>query len=64
MSEPYIIAANGCWIWQMGKDVDGYGKIKIGGRNLRAHRVMWERQNGAIPTGLLLCHRCDTPSCV
>lgn len=64
MADPYIVAENGCWIWQLSKDVDGYGKIKVFGRSLRAHRVFWERKNGAIPGGLLLCHRCDTPSCV
>lgn len=65
MAEKIIQEPNsGCWIWSRGKDKDGYGKVKIDGRSLRAHRVTWEYVNGPIPEGMLLCHRCDNPSCV
>jgi len=53
-----------CWNWLAGKDKDGYGKIKIARKDLRAHRVSWEIHNGIIPGGLLVLHRCDNPSCV
>lgn len=29
-----------------------------------AHRYVWEQNNGPIPSGLLVCHTCDTPRCV
>lgn len=46
----------------------GYGQfIPTVGRTSRiprpAHRVAWEIANGAIPTGIFVCHRCDNPPC-
>lgn len=54
----------GCWEWLLGKDKDGYGKICAGRKSLRAHRYLWELKNGPIPSGLLVCHKCDNPKCV
>lgn len=54
----------GCWIWIAAKDRDGYGAIQIKGVKERAHRVAWVMANGTIPSGMVVCHRCDTPSCV
>jgi len=55
--------SDGCIIWP-GHSVGGYGRIKIAGRPRRAHRVAWECLKGAIPDGLLVCHKCDVPLCV
>ena len=55
-----------CWPWRA-TQWRGYGKIGIGGAtgtDVRAHRVSWEIHNGPIPAGMLVCHRCDAPSCV
>lgn len=55
-----------CWIWVRAKNdgQDGYGEFRREG-NLRVlvHRFMYERFKGPIPTGKLVCHTCDTPSC-
>lgn len=55
-----------CWLWNAGKDKDGYGMFAIGQahRASKAHRVAWELEHGPVPHGLCVCHRCDTPACV
>jgi hypothetical protein len=53
-----------CWVWQRSQNSDGYGQMRIHGRLLRAHVVYWERENGPVPEGRDLHHRCEVPSCV
>lgn len=52
-----------CWLWVGGRNAKGYGVCKILGENF-AHRAAWVNNNGPIPQGMFVCHRCDTPSCV
>lgn len=59
-----VAKTSDCWAWLAGKDKDGYGKIKINGKTLQAHRVSWVIHNGCIPEGLSVLHVCDNPSCV
>jgi len=59
-----------CWIWQGGQYHKGYGVFSTGtwrkGNRQRftAHRFAWEFENGSIPTGMSVLHRCDNPPCV
>lgn len=55
--------ADGCWIWT-GARTGEYGSAQYRGRSVRAHRVAWMLANGPIPTGMLVCHKCDNPPCV
>lgn len=58
---------SGCWLWDRELNHYGYGMIPtLTGKRyrLRAHRVSWELHFGEIPKGLVIMHKCDTPSCV
>jgi hypothetical protein len=54
----------GCWIWTGTLTWGGYGQIARHGRNVTAHRAMWELHNEAIPEGLCLDHLCLDRACV
>lgn len=61
----YICDPNsGCYLWNGTLDKNGYGRFSINHKWNKAHRYSWELYNGAIPQGMHICHRCDTPACV
>ena len=52
-----------CWVGRTAT----YVVVRVGGRrgrNRLGHRLSWEDANGAIPSGLMVLHRCDNPPCV
>lgn len=63
---------DGCWMWTGGTDPDGYGIFSETAPpgsaratlSTRAHRYAWALANGPVPSGKLLMHSCDTPTCV
>jgi hypothetical protein len=55
---------SGCLEWTGAKNERGYGIYYKSGHLLRAHRVAWEMENGAIPAGVIVLHRCDNPPCI
>lgn len=56
---------SGCLVWTWARDWGGYGMIRVGGKQRRAHRLSWELANGrSIPTGMVIRHACDNPSCI
>lgn len=53
-----------CWLWTGAKKPKGYGNVRINKEYRLAHRVAWELSTGAIiPSGLVVMHICDNPSC-
>jgi hypothetical protein len=60
----------GCTLWKgavSGENDYGYfqaGSNRKTSRVVRAHRFAWEMAHGAIPEGLDVLHKCDTPLCV
>lgn len=53
-----------CWLWQAGRNADGYGTIYADGRTRAAHRVSYEIHVGPIPEGMTLDHLCRVRHCV
>jgi hypothetical protein len=61
-----IVALNvvgDCWEWPGGTHNSGYGMLVIGGKQLRAHRVIYESEVGPIHAGMIVCHKCDNRKC-
>ena len=59
-------ASNGCWEWT-GSTTQGrlqYGRFTLNARPIYAHRYSYKIHFGEIPIGMLVLHKCDTPSCV
>jgi len=59
-----IDSKTGCWNWTAGLLKDGYGSFAFKPFAQSAHRGSWIIHNGAIPDGMLVCHRCDNRRCV
>lgn len=53
-----------CWEWIGSLSDKGYGRLLADGKTRPAHRLSWELNFGAIPPGLLVCHKCDNRRCV
>ena len=53
-----------CWEWNRGKIPDGYGVLKVVGRNWLAHRLAYLLAHGELDDDSYVCHRCDNPSCI
>lgn len=59
----------GCHLWFLGLAHYGYGKIGIRDQNgkpktVTAHRLSWELENGPVPAGMVVMHKCDVPACI
>lgn len=53
-----------CWVWTSGTTKHGYGMFCFQGRMKGAHVVSWEIENGPVPDGMKVDHRCHTEACV
>jgi HNH endonuclease len=53
----------GCWNWT-GKKRDGYGSIRLSGKEHSVHRVSaWLYKGFDLNSSLFVCHTCDNPAC-
>jgi len=59
-----IITPNGCWEWPGSHTSDGYGQMRIDGKQELVHRVSWKEFKGKIPNKKPnILHKCDNPPC-
>ena len=64
LADRVIVTETGCAEWTGYRDGDGYGIVRVGGKNKRAHRVSYTLSMGPIPDGFHVLHRCDNPPCI
>lgn len=62
--EAHSIPVDGCILWTGTLLHTGYGYARSGKRSVRAHRLAWEIERGAIPDGLWVLHTCDNRRCI
>lgn len=55
---------NDCWEWIGFRSPLGYGRFKLNGIILLAHRISYILFNGEIDSALCCLHKCDNPGCV
>jgi len=56
---------DGCWIWIVSLNSNGYGQIFVDGKKTEAHIVSWKMYNNKkIPNGCVIHHKCHNPKCV
>jgi hypothetical protein len=69
VSDGYLIAdkigigSDGCWKWKGTINSRSYGVIGIAGKRYLVHRALFSLLFGSIPTGFVVRHKCDNPSC-
>jgi len=56
--------ADECWRWLGNVASTGYGRVKIDGKEMGAHRYSYQLARGPIPPNMFVCHRCDNTICV
>lgn len=52
-----------CWSWLGRKNDSGYGQFNIGDKGITISRYSYILHYGLIPSGMLVCHKCDNPEC-
>lgn len=53
-----------CWVWQGASKGNGYGNVRLGDKNITAHRYAYALFVGDVPDDMDVCHTCDNRFCV
>lgn len=59
-----VDATGDCWEWTASRSPDGYGRLKVEGVAVGAHRIAYRLLVGTVPDGLTLDHLCRNRGCV
>jgi len=60
----FVVTKSGCWEFTGFLDKDGYGRIRVKGKDMGAHRAMWIHAFGNPSPGMFVCHTCDNRKCI
>ena len=60
----FVRSESGCWNWTGAKDNDGYGRIGVRDRLIKATRIAMMFAGFNLRPENYVCHHCDNPSCV
>lgn len=52
-----------CILWNKSLE-NGYGRRRVNGKLVYAHRHAYEQEYGPIPDGLIVRHECDVRACI
>ncbi len=59
-----IGAESECWPWlNANYGIRGYGHLRDGETDLKAHRIAFTLSKGEVPLGMCVLHHCDNPPC-
>ena len=57
------VTETGCWIWDKSLNRGGYGRVKIEGKTVSAHRLSY-MVHVEDPKDMYVLHKCDVACCV
>lgn len=64
LAELSVAESSGCIRFTGHLDREGYGRIMVARVKYMAHRLAYSINNGPIPDGYVVRHKCDNPSCI
>ena len=64
LAELSVTEESGCIRFTGHLDGGGYGRIMVARVKYMAHRLSYSLNNGPIPDGYVVRHKCDNPSCI
>lgn len=59
-----VAISEGCWKWQSRLSTGGYGRFRVNGKELAAHRIAFFAAGNDLVDGFVIDHLCRNRSCV
>ena len=60
----FVINSRGCHVCISHSLRRGYPRISLNYKGIGIHRLVFEREYGPVPSGMLVCHSCDNKRCI